>query len=576
MRSKFHLAAVGHLVLLTACAFQSAAPTSTNGTQAVSVTASGPSRLTLATQNDVNVLATKLQVGPGVGGIGGDHRFMSNAPLVLLDGRGQAHPHLASEIPSRDRGTWIVRPDGTMATTWKLRSNALWHDGQPVTSGDFVFALQVYLDPEIEVIHHHPERFMERIEPLDDKTFIIHWNQLYLWANRLITEQLEPLPEHVLRPLYERADKAAFQNAPFWTTPSYVSTGPFVLADRVEGVQRLYRAFDRYFLGRAKIDEVTVRMMPDQNTVLANVLSGAIDATTSVTLNQQAGLTLQREWERTGEGYLVNSLATFIFSEFQHHPERTQAPALLDVRVRRAIAHAIDRVALNETVSGGRAPTPEVPMHPDAPLSPRALQVSTKHLYDPGRALALLAEAGWSKQGDKLANASGESFRLNIRTVGRADNETVVRIMASDLVTLGMDVTQTTLTVAEDADRAQRATFPGMGINTVQPMDVPEGLRYFISEECPRSETRFVGANRGCWTNPEFDRLYRIAITSIDEQARVEPNLQMLQLLTQDAAMVPLTYYIHNVAVRKGLVGPTPHWHTQRGSTWNIHEWYWS
>lgn len=571
------LATVGISLIAAACAPPATSGKSSGVDPTPGPAALGPSRVTLAVQNDISVLATKLQVGPGrSGGVGEDYAFLSNSPLVVLESRGTPQPRLAAEIPSQDRGTWTISPDGRMATTWKIRPNALWHDAQPVTAGDFIFALKVYLDPEMEVIHRHPERWIERIEPLDARTFVIHWGQLYLWANRLLLEQLEPLPEHLLGQLYERGDRAAFQNAPFFSTSSYVGNGPYVLVERVEGVQRLYRAFEQYFLGRPKIDEVIIRMMPDQNTTLANVLGGAVDATTSVTLNQQAGLTLQREWERTGEGYLVNTLATFIFAEFQHHPERTQQPALLDRRVRRAVLHGIDRVSLNEAVSGGRAPTPEVPMHPYDPLYPRVEQIIARYPYDPGRALALLAATGWSKQGDWLASASREPFALNVRTVARADNETVVRIMASDLAALGIQVTQTTLSVAEDADREQRATFPGMGLHSVGTMEVPEGLRDFISAECARPENRFTGRNRRCWSNSEFDRLFALATTTVEEEARAEPTLQMLKLFTEDAAIIPLTYYVHNIAVRKGLVGPAPRPHAQRGSTWNIHEWSWS
>lgn len=528
-------------------------------------------------QNDVSVLGSKFQVGPGVsGGIGEDHRFMSNSPLVVLDSQGTAQPRLAAEVPSREQGTWTLNPDGTMATTWRLRPSAVWHDGQPVTPRDLVFALQVYLDPEIAVVNRHPERLVDRIDPLDDQTFTIYWKQPYVWANRLLGEQLEPLPEHLLGPLYGRGDKVAFQNAPFWTSTSYVGNGPYVLVDRVEGVERIYRAFDRYYLGRPRIDEVIVRFLSDQNTVLANVLSGAVDATTSSTLNQQSGAILKQEWDRTGEGRLLDTLSSFIFGEFQHHPERAQPSALLDSRVRRAISHGIDRVALNEVSSTGRAPTPEVPMHPDDPLYPRVLQAISSYPFDPGRALNLLEEGGWSKRGDRLTDANGEPFRLDIKTVARSDNELRVRIMASYLSALGMEISQTVLSVAEDADREQRARFPGMGLHTVSTMEVPEGLADFTSEECARPENRFAGRNRRCWSNPEFDRLFRFATSTLDERVRAESTVQMLKLLTEDAAIVPLTYSIHNMAVRKGLVGPVPRWHAQRGTTWNIHEWRWS
>jgi peptide/nickel transport system substrate-binding protein len=564
-------------LILVTCAPQ---PSANQGTAAESAgqNGEGPSRLTLAIQNDISVLATKLQVGPGrSGGVGEEFSFLSNSPLVVFASRGAVQPRLATEVPSQERGTWLVNSDGTMATTWKIRPDASWHDGQSLTSQDFLFALKVYLDPEIEVIDRHPERLIVRIEPLDGKTFVIHWRQLYLSAHRLLIGQLEPLPEHILADLYNRGDRTAFQNAPFWTTSSYIGSGPYVLTERAEGVQRVYRAFHGYFLGRPKIEEVVVRMMSDQNTALANVLGGAVDATLGSALNQQSGLTLQQEWDRTGDGRLVISLSNFLFMEFQHHPERVQQPALLDVRVRRGIVHGVDRVALNEVITGGRAPVPpEVPVHPDDPLYPRIRQVIPSYPYDPGRAVALLAEVGWTKRADRLVNASDEGFKVDIRTVGRSDNELRVRVVAGYLTALGMEVTQTTLSVAEDADREHRARFPGMGLHAVGTMELPQGLRDFTAEECAAPENRYAGRNRRCWSNAEFDRLFRIATSNLDEHVRGELTLDMLKIFAEDVAILTVPYSVHNQAVRKGLVGPAPRWHAQPGTTWNIPEWRWT
>jgi peptide/nickel transport system substrate-binding protein len=565
------------IVLLAACTPGTSGPSPSAGAPAAGATPERPSRIVVAIQNDVSVLATKLQIGPGVsGGPGHDLSGISNNPLVVLDGNGVAHPRLAAELPSRERGTWTVNADGTMRTTWKIRPNALWHDGTPVSSDDFIFALKVYLDPEIQVIHRNPERIIEQIEPIDQKTFVIHWTQLYRGADRLIVEQLEPLPSHILASLYDQQDKVAFQNASFWTTTSYVGNGPFVLTDRVEGVQRTYRAFDRYMLGKPRAGELVVQITPDQNVVLAALMSDAVDVTTSTTLNQQTGLTLQQEWDRTGGGSMVRTLANFLFGEFQHHPDRVRQPALLDPRVRRAIILAIDRESLNEVIAAGQTQTPQLPMHPADPWYARALQGAPPYPYDVTRSLQFLEEAGWVRRSNALMDASGKPFEVNIRTVRRADNETIVRIWASYLTDLGMSVTQTTLSVAEDADRQQRAEFPGLGLGSIRTMEMPDGLSDFISAECPTAENQFVGRNRRCWRNPEFDGLFALGSRSLDDAVRADSTVHMLQLAMQDAAMIPLIYQNQNIGVRKGVVGVSPYWHAQKGGTWFVHEWGWS
>src|SRR5439155_24687077 len=57
-------------------------------------------------------------------------------------------PQLATELPSIEKGTWVVAADGTMDTTWRLRPNVKWHDGQPFTSADLVFTFQTAHDAD--------------------------------------------------------------------------------------------------------------------------------------------------------------------------------------------------------------------------------------------------------------------------------------------------------------------------------------------------------------------------------------------------------------------------------------------
>src|SRR5690349_13254987 len=74
-----------------------------------------------------------------------------NAYLVRTDDRAVNHPYLAERIPRQDDGTWIVNADGTMRTIWTLRPEAKWHDGEPVTAHDVVFAHRLYRDRELQI-----------------------------------------------------------------------------------------------------------------------------------------------------------------------------------------------------------------------------------------------------------------------------------------------------------------------------------------------------------------------------------------------------------------------------------------
>jgi peptide/nickel transport system substrate-binding protein len=530
-----------------------------------------PSRVTIAIGAEIDTLVTKFEGGNT---FASEFHFMTNSPLAIRNEQGTARPLLAAELPSQDASTWIARPDGTMQTTWKIRPNAVWHDGPPITSTDFVFALRVYQDERLPARDREPEQWIDRIEPVDDKSFVIHWKKHYPWANALVSRQLEALPEHRMGSVYESVDPEAFFNHGFWTSTDYIGTGPYRLTRWDPGSQLIYRAFDQYFMGKPSIDEVIFRIISDTSTVVANVLGGTVDATVGITLGQQGGVTVKNMWSQSGEGSVFVTPVRFRYIQIQLDPERTAQAALLDGRVRRAIAYGMDRAAIAEIVTQGFSPMTEVPVSPNDPIFGRVDAAIVKHPYDPSRAAALLQEAGWSRAGEALVDARGQPFALDVRTTASSDNETEMGIIAADLSKLGMQITQTVIPQSRIRDNEYRVTFPGIN-TTAQSIDIPGILAVAISDQCATAARRFAGSNRGCWRNADFDRFYQVASTSLDVGERDTAVVQALRVLTEDVGIIGLSYNTENVATRKGLVGPGPRWSAQVGNTWNVHEWRW-
>ena len=520
---------------------------------------------------EVNTLANRLGGGNT---FASEFHFLLNSPLTLLDPQGRPIPLLAAELPSRDHGTWRVNADGTMQTTHRIRPNALWHDGQPVTAADFLFAYQVYTNPRLPIPTREPEEYMERVERVDDKTFDIYWKQPYPWAGEMIAGQLAPLPAHIMGSVYEAGDLDAFANHSFWTSTDYVGQGPFRLVQWDPGAQLVFRAFPDYFMGPPKLDEVVFRVIGDANTVVSSVLGGNGDATVGITLGQQGGVTVRNQWAQTGEGQVITTPTRWRYTQIQFDPQRNGQPALFDRRVRQAIAFAIDRPSMAEVVTQGTATAADVPLIPGDPLYPRVEQAVAKYPYDPTRSMALLQEAGWSRRGEALANSSGQPFGLDVWTTAAADNEREVSIMAADLSKIGMQINTLIIPQSRIRDSEYRVTFPGLN-NTAQSIDIPNMLSVAISERCPTAQNRFGGGNRGCYNNPEFDRQFLVSSTSLDRAERDNALIQALRVITEDVGVISLTYNTENVAVRKGLVGPGARWPGQTGNTWSIHEWYW-
>ncbi len=533
--------------------------------------AARPTRAIMAINAEITNLASKLEPQRTYGG---EYGWFSNSPLAYRDVSGQGQPLLGTALPSRDRGTWTVNPDGTMATTWQIRPNAKWHDGQPVTGRDFVFALAVYSHPGIPIREREPERFMDRVEVVDDSTFIIHWKQPYPWADVLFTRQFEALPEHIMGRVLEAGDPDAFLNNSFWSGTSYVGNGPYRLMQWDPGTQLVYRAFDEYFMGKPPIDEIILKIIPDSNTMVSNLLSGAIDGTLGVSLGQSSAKTLEQQWAQNGEGQIHSFARGFRFIQIQFDPARSQQPALQDVRVRRAIVSAIDRETLAEAITEGAGQMAEVIVPRTDPLYPRVERAIARYPYDVTRAAALLQEAGWTRTPDGLVNQAGQRFTLDIRDTSGRDSELEASIIDAHLSSLGMQMSESIVPQARVADVEYRVTFPGLN-GTATPIDIPAAMNIAHGDQCATVDRRYVGVNRGCWKSADYDRAYITASSSLDPAERETAVIEAMRVLTEEVGLFGLAYTPESIAVRKGLVGPSIHFPAQVGTAWNVHTWHW-
>src|SRR5438093_4538733 len=188
---------VGILALLSACA--PAPPAVGGGASTSPSTASEPrGTLRVAWTREAETLSPKFLAGGGAG----EYTWMFSSALVMRDFANVPRPTLARELPTQENGGWIVNPDGSMVTTYRLREDARWHDGVPITAADYAFAYRVYSDPAMPVGVRHPESLMPSVEARDDHTLVIHWKESFLGANALGYRQLHPLPSHLLEEKY--------------------------------------------------------------------------------------------------------------------------------------------------------------------------------------------------------------------------------------------------------------------------------------------------------------------------------------------------------------------------------------
>jgi len=131
-------------IVASACA--GPAPTAKTGTGQEERTAA-PKQLTVGILNEPPNWAPWQALTTAGGSI--EVPFLVTRSLTGIDGDGLIQAELAASVPALDRGDWVIKPDGTMEQTWKLRPNLKWHDGQPVTADDFVFGWEIVASPTL-------------------------------------------------------------------------------------------------------------------------------------------------------------------------------------------------------------------------------------------------------------------------------------------------------------------------------------------------------------------------------------------------------------------------------------------
>ncbi len=473
-----------------------------------------------------------------------------NATISQRDGQGTPRPQLATVLPELNTESWQVSTDGRMQTTYRLKPNLTWQDGKPFTAEDLAFTWTVLKRPELGVSGDFPQRLMEQVETPDPLTFVVRWSQSYPTADLL--EAFVPLPRHILEPLYAELRPDAWVTMPFWTR-DYVGLGAFKLDSWDPGSAIEATAFDGYVYGRPKIDRLRIIFMQDTNAVAANLLSGAAHLVADITIRSETGSTLKREWEPRQGGTVYFTPAQIRFTLFQLRPSYASAPEITDLRVRQAVAHAVDKQLLAETLQEGQGIAADALVRRSAPESPEVEASITKYAYDQRRSQQLLEEAGLVRGGDGFyVGANGNRFAPEWKATAGGDTEIQLGLLADSLRRIGVDARQTVL--PRPFDNETRATFATLfnWSTTNQPDD---WLGNWASTTIPGPENRWNGSNFGAWHNQEYDRLAASFATTLDRRQRSQLVVQMTKLLSEQLPVMPLYYNLDVVAHTSALRG---------------------
>ena len=332
------------------------------------------------------------------------------ASPLRFDDKWNPQPYLAE--------SWKLAEDG-MSLTLNLRKNAVFHDGKPVTSADVAFSIMA-------IKANHPFQTMlgpvEKVDTPDAHTAIIRMNKPHPAIVLAMSPALCPiLPKHVY------GDGQDLKTHPR-NSADVVGSGPFRLVEFKAGQRIVMERFDKFFLpGKPYLDKVVVNLSPDASSLMLGLERGDIQMLPFVSvptdlrrLKDNAKLTL------TPKGYEGIGPLNWLAFNLERKP-------LNDVKVRKAIAHAVDKNFITKALMGGFAVPADGPI---VPTSPFAVPDVVRYPLDLKKAAALLDEAGYKP------GAHGERFKLTIDYLPGADDQqkTVAEYVRGQLKKLGIAV----------------------------------------------------------------------------------------------------------------------------------------
>jgi len=548
------------LVLAAGCASQQPRPASTGGSNAAAGT---PKRITASIIGQPAALIARMNTGAvSVPGANAVEQFVNGGMSeVLADGKLQ--PQLAEAVPSLENGLWKLLPDGRMELTWKIKPNAVWQDGTPITSFDFVFTSVVDQDPELPVLRAEGYNAVESVDAPDERTVVVFWKRSYIQADRMFSSIFaSPIPRHILEAPYQQGEKTTFLLLPYWST-EFIGAGPFKVKEYSLGSHLVVSANDRYLLGRPKIDEIEIRFIPSVDTLMTNIIAGVIDVTMGRGLSIEQGLQGRDQWQG---GKMIVLPGSWVMIYPQH---LDPSPAIVgDVRFRRAMLHAIDRQAMVDTLQAGLTSVADVYLNPAEAEYPAVKDSAVRHEYDPRKAAQMIQELGYTRGSDgTFRDSAGQSLTVEIRSgVLEVLQKTAVSI-ADNWNRVGVTTEPVLVPPQRISDRPYMWTFPSF--LTLRQGNDPDYLTRYRIAQIPLPENNFVGGNYGRYNNAEFDGFIQAYFATIPQQARTEVMRQIVYHISDQVALMGLFYDAEVMFLSNRMKDVT----TTQSFLWDIHKW---
>jgi peptide/nickel transport system substrate-binding protein len=433
--------------------------------------------------------------------------------LVRRDRHFNLQPMLAERWETPDPRTFVFH----------LHPGVRFHDGRPLTARDVKYTFDSVRDGSLRTAKASTYGSIERIDAPDDSTVIFHLRE----------------PDATL--LWNLSD-GAIGIVPYGSGPAFnqhpIGSGPFRFVSLEQDKEVVLARNDAYWGTPARLPRVRLMVVPDMTTRALELRKGSADiALNAFTADMVEALRRYPELQvETAPGTIYTYLALNL-----------RDPILRDVRVRRALACAIDRQAIIHSLwrDLARPAASVLPMQSWAYSD----DVAT-YPYDPQRARQLLDAAGYPLR-------NGVRFCLTMKTSTEESTRLLAAILQQQLRQVGIELDIRTFEFATFYADITRGAFQLYSLRWIGGNEDPDIFEHiFHSASFPPRR-----ANRSYYANPRADELMDAARRELDPARRRQLYAELQRLLADDLPYINLWYFdnvlVHTRRVRHLDLSPS-------------------
>ena len=491
-------------------------------------------------------------------------------------------PQLAKSLPEikvLDEGPYA----GGMSLTYEIHPEAKWENGEPIRAADYVFTIKAIKNPKVNSAQLRPYfDFLDAIEidPENDRKFTVYSKQRYFRAEESSGQEAFILPEYHYDPeglmqsftVEQLSDPdqqdelmrdptitrfaQAFNSAEYSRNPAMVvGSGPYKLVEWSER-QRivLERKTDWWgdkVEGRKTLEafppKIIYRIISDMTAAITNAKDGQIDVIRTIPPTKYIEL---KEDPNFSSNFDLSTPDQFAYHYIGFNLKR---PQFQDKRVRRAIAHLIDRDEMIGAIFEGMAIKTNGPINPTKPYYNQNLKDIE---YNPELAAQLLKEAGWKdSDGDNILDKMVDGKKVDMKVEFKYNQGNTVRknigqILMDEAARVGIEVTLTPVEFAKLLTDADKREFDMVALAWVKTPGLDDMKQVWHSEA-----DRQGGSNRVGFGTPESDKLIDEIRITLDKEKQKELYLKVQEIIYEEQPYVFLFVPAERIAINNRFDG---------------------